>query len=93
MSSEHKLQKFTGSGEQLLIGCVGEWGRKEGEFIIPLGVTVYDNQVYVCDRGNHRIQVFDLDLNFVRSIGSYGNGRGEFMINEPCDVKFDIYTT
>ena len=36
---------------------------------------------------NHRIQIFDLDLNFVRSIGSRGSGRGEF--NLPSDVKFD----
>ena len=33
---------------------------------------------YVCDSNNHRIQVFDLDLNFIRSIGSCGSGRGEF---------------
>ena len=85
VSSEHKLQKFTSSGE--LIKCVGQEGRKEGEFNDPRGVTLYDNKVYVCDRNNHRIQVFDLDLNFVRSIGSRGNGRGE--LNEPLDVKFD----
>ena len=85
VSSYHKLQKFTSSGE--LIKCVGQGGRKEGEFDEPRGVTLYDNQIYVCDRNNHRIQVFDLDLNFVRSIGSRGNGRGEF--NKPFDVKFD----
>ena len=85
VSSYHKLQKFTSSGE--LIKCVGQWGRKEGEFNDPRGVTLYDNQIYVCDSNNHRIQVFDLDLNFVRSIGSRGNGRGEF--NAPLDVKFD----
>ena len=85
VSSDHKLQKFTSSGE--LIKCVGQRGSKEGEFIGPHGVTLYDNQVYVCDCNNHRIQVFDLDLNFIRSIGSRGKGRGEF--NEPCDVKFD----
>ena len=84
-SSYHKLQKSTSSSE--LIKCVGQEGRKEGEFDDPRGVTLYDNQVYVCDRNNHRIQVFDLDLNFVRSIGSRGNGRGEF--NAPQDVKFD----
>ena len=82
VSSEHKLQKFTSSGE--LIKCVGQKGRKEGEFDVPRGVTLYDNQVYVCDRNNHRIQVFDLDLSFVRSIGSRGN---EF--DAPLDVKFD----
>ena len=85
VSSCHKLQKFTSSGE--LIKCVGQGGRKEGEFDEPRGVTLYDNQVYVCDGNNNRIQVFDLDLNFVRSIGSRGNGRGEF--NKPLDVKFD----
>ena len=85
VSSWHKLQKFTSSGE--LIKCVGQIGRKEGEFADPLGVTLYDNQVYVCDNNNCRIQVFDLNLNFVRSIGSHGKGRGEF--NEPHDVKFD----
>ena len=85
VSSQHKLQKFTSSGE--LIKCVGGRGGKEGEFNDPRGVTLYDNQVYVCDRNNHRIQVFDLDLNSVRSIGSRGKGRGEF--NAPDDVKFD----
>ena len=85
VSSEHKLQKFTSCGE--LIKCVSGRGGKEGEFDDPRGVTLYDNQVYVCDRDNHRIQVFDLDLNFVRSIGSRGKGRGEF--DAPHDIKFD----
>ena len=85
VSSENKLQKFTSSGK--LIRCIGKKGRKEGEFDDPRGVTLYDNQVYVCDCDNHRIQVFDLNLNFVRSIGSHGEGRGEF--NKPYDVKFD----
>ena len=85
VSSCHKLQKFTSSGE--LIKCVGQRGRKEGEFDVPRGVTLYDKQAYVCDRDNYRIQVFDLDLNFVQSIGSRSNGRGEFIA--PLDVKFD----
>ena len=85
VSSEHKLQKFTSNGE--LIKCVGQKGGKMGEFNYPRGVTLHDNQVYVCDNKNHRIQVFDLNLNFVRSIGSHGKGRGEF--NAPHDVKFD----
>ena len=85
ISSEHKLMKFTSRGE--LIKCTGEKGKKEGEFDVPRGLTLYDNEVYVCDRNNHRIQIFDLNLNFVRSIGSHGEGRGEFI--KPLDVKFD----
>ena len=85
VSSYHKLQKFTSTGE--LIKCVGRKGGKEGEFDVPRGLTLRDNLVYVCDLNNHRVQVFDLDLNFVRSIGSHGSGRGEF--DKPLDVKFD----
>ena len=40
--------------------------------------------MYVCDYNNYCIQLFDLNLNFVRSIGSHGKGRGE-----TYDVKFD----
>ena len=79
VSSEHKLQKFTSSGE-----LIGRRGWKEGEFNDPRGVSLYDNQVYVCDNNNHRIQVFDLDLNFVRFIGSRGKEFGA-----PYDVTFD----
>ena len=85
VSSSHKLQKFTSNGE--LIKCIGKKGGKEGEFNDPRGVTLHDNQVYVCDSNNHRIQVFDLNLNFVRPIGSRDKGRGEF--NAPHDVKLD----
>ena len=85
VGNHYKLQKFTSRGE--LIKCVGQEGSKEGEFDVILGLTVHREQVYVCDRDNHRIQVFDLDLNFIQSIGSRGTGRGEF--NQPFDVKFD----
>ena len=85
VSSQHKLQKFTSTGE--LIKCVGRKGGKEGEFDDPRGLTLHDNLVYVSDRNNNRIQVFDLDLNFFQSIGSRGSGRGEF--GAPSDVKFD----
>ena len=85
VSSQHKLQKFTSSGE--LIKCIGRRGSKNGEFDDPRGVTIHSNQVYVCDTDNNRIQVFDLDLNFIRSIGSLGNGKGE--LARQYDVAFD----
>ena len=85
VSSKHKLQKFTSSGE--LIKCIGRRGSKEAEFADPRGVTIHNNQVYVCDRLNHRIQVFDMGLNYIRSIGSCGRGRGE--LDRPYDIAFD----
>ena len=86
VSSLHKLQKFTSSGE--LIKCVGQEGSKEGDFKDPRGITLFKEQVYVCDRDNGRIQVFDLDLNFIESISPHGS-KGEVEFNAPFDVKFD----
>ena len=85
VSSQFKLQKFTSRGN--FIHCVGQKGSKERDFNGLCGITLHDNQLYVCDCNNHRIQVFDLDLNFIRSIGSHGKGKCEF--DRPYDVKFD----
>jgi tripartite motif-containing protein 2/3/tripartite motif-containing protein 71 len=89
VSSEHKLQKFTkaSSGEFELKKCIGQKGSGENDFDDPRGVTLYKNQLYVCDRNNDRIQVLNLDLNFVDTITSSGKGICEF--NKPFDVQFD----
>ena len=42
----------------------------------------------MCDCVNNHIQVFDTDLNFIRTIGSPGSGRGHF--KWPYDLDFDI---
>ena len=83
VSSQDKVQKFTASGE--FIKCIHQVGEKLLDN--PHGVTLFENRVYICDANNHCIRVFDLDLNYVQSIGSYGKGSGELMT--PYDVKFD----
>ena len=47
----------------------GEPGNKPGQFDTPhsIAVDAQDN-IYVADRGNHRIQVFDRDGKFLRQI-------------------------
>ena len=85
VSSENKLQKFTSRGE--LIKCVGEKGGKEGEFNQPHGMVLFNQELYVCDSINDRIQVFNMDLKYIRSIGSFGKEIGKFSI--PRDIKFD----
>lgn len=37
-----------------------------------------DGNLYVADRYNHRVQVFDQEGNFIRQFGNYGSGNGEF---------------
>ena len=85
VTSEHKLQKFSRDGR--LIKTVGRRGNKEGEFNVPRGVRLHNGQLYVCDKDNHCIQVFDYELNFIRTIGSRLLGKEDF--NKPYDLDFD----
>ena len=83
-SDDHKVQKFNRHGE--VIKSVGKWGRNIGEFHWPWGVRYHNHQVYVCDRNNGRVQVFDSNLNFVQSISPSGTSRFKKPLK---DVDFD----
>jgi hypothetical protein len=57
----------------------GNYGSDDGEFNEPFGIAVDPaGLVYVCDRCNHRIQVFRKDGTFVRKWGKLGFADGEF---------------
>ena len=59
----HIIYKFTDEGE--LVTTWGGRGTGEGQFTHPTGMEVSENdQLYVVDSLNHRVQVFDLDGNF-----------------------------
>jgi len=54
----------------------------------PINVAVDSaGYVYVSDIGNNMIQIFDSSGNFVRSLGSYGSGNGQF--KSPYGVAVD----
>ena len=80
VASKYGLQKFTSSG----VSISEKAAENYNDF---RGLVIHNNHVYVSDRDMHCIQVFDLELEFVRSIGSYGTEKGEF--DRPHDVKFD----
>ena len=54
--------------------AVGTHGSGDNQFSTPHGIAVDAGAglVYVGDRGNFRIQVYDTDLNFKQSIGGVG---------------------
>ncbi len=63
-------------------------GNAEGQFTTPRNVTTSpDGTVFVADSGNHRIQVFDVDGNFVTTWGEFGDQPGNF--NEPWGIAAD----
>jgi hypothetical protein len=53
-------------------------GRKPGQVSQLEAVALSDREVFVCDSGNIRIQVFDLKGRFVRMWGERGRGHGQF---------------
>ena len=60
----------------------GSKGKAQGEFNEPTSVAIHNQNVFVVDNGNNRIQVFTLDGKFVRSWGSKGDADGEFRFSE-----------
>jgi DNA-binding beta-propeller fold protein YncE/uncharacterized protein YmfQ (DUF2313 family) len=60
----------------------GERGSANGEFQYPSGITLLNDEVYVVDKQNHRIQVFDLDGNYIRQFGTEGAGNDNFFFPE-----------
>lgn len=52
-------------------------GSQPGQFSDPTGIAVSGGEVFVADARNGRIQVFDLDGNFLRAFGEPGDGPGE----------------
>jgi len=58
-----RVVKFNSKDE--LIKTWGSKGENIGQFKIPHTITVHEGKVYVGDRENKRIQIFDTDGNFI----------------------------
>jgi tetratricopeptide (TPR) repeat protein/sugar lactone lactonase YvrE len=66
----------------------GSEGTENGQFKEPLGVAVdSQNNVYVSDSNNHRIQKFTADGTFITKWGSQGTENGQF--NGPEGIAVD----
>jgi DNA-binding beta-propeller fold protein YncE len=77
-TQEHHLYVFDSQTGELL-RTVGNRGKEEGDFNLPLQVTSSpDGTVYVSDAGNFRVQSFDEEGNFIASYGTVGRKVGNF---------------
>jgi len=64
---------------------IGEKGTNTKEFDTPADIAFDKKEnMYVADYGNHRIQKFDSNGNFISSFGEFGTARGE--LNNPADI-------
>ena len=88
----HRIQRFRLSSdmkEAEFEKSVGSKGEEEGQFNLPQSIRVSkeNGDVYVCDKDNHRIQVFDRELQFKSSFGERGDELSNF--HYPQDIDFD----
>jgi len=76
----------------LFLDKFGTEGPGDGQFELPSGVAVNptNGNVYVADRFNDRIQVFDSSGAFITKFGTEGPGDGQF--NEPFGVAVNPTT-
>ncbi len=74
-----RVHVFDADGE--LLFSFGEVGVGPGQFHLPHGIAIgTDGRVYVCDRENDRIQVFDLDGEYLTQWTD---------VQRPCQVAVD----
>ncbi len=96
----HRIQKFDTS-TNVLPQLIGKWGgtlgpghasspqaQEAGNFRSPWGIALDAlGDVYVTDTGNHRVQKFDREGNFITQWGGFGTTDGQF--NFPYGIAVD----
>ena len=83
-----RIMKFTADGT-----FIQEWGRlgtAHGEFRTPHALEIdSQNRLWVADRGNHRLEIFDLEGNYLESRYTYGRISGIFITNNDLVYAID----
>ncbi|MCJ7581752.1 MAG: 6-bladed beta-propeller, partial [Candidatus Aminicenantes bacterium] len=81
----HVLDRTT--GETLYV--IGEPGSEEGQLFHPTNIDIKNNRLYVSETTNFRVQIFDLDGNFLSTLGQAGDTPGSFSRNKGIAVDRD----
>lgn len=65
-TGNHCVVRLTTDGN--FVESYGELGSEDGNFVTPTAILLHENEIYVLDSGNMRIQVFDMEMNYDREI-------------------------
>jgi DNA-binding beta-propeller fold protein YncE len=65
-SRSDRVHKFDSSYN--LIASIGKGGVGDDTITFPMDAEIIDDEIFVADQGGYRVQVYDLDGNWLRSI-------------------------
>lgn len=75
--TDHRIEVFDAAGAQHL-RSIGRRGAGAGEFGLPLGIVAHNDEIFIADMLNARVQVLDVRGVWLRNVGSPGNRLGYF---------------
>ena len=90
VTDDHRLHKFTSSGQHLMSFGSKKKGSGPQQFNTPMGIAVHPTtgDIYIADCYNHRIQVVSDDLSQLRSFGAKGSSASQ--LKYPTDLSFSL---
>lgn len=84
VDADGQLVRELGAGQLTDTGDVADPTVSPGVFYGPRSVAVTEDEIFVTDTGNERVQVFAPDGTFLRAFGGYGTEPGQLM--EPVGI-------
>lgn len=73
--SNHRVMRFSASGD--FEKSFGGFGSGPGQFNVPHAIAIdAQDRLYIADRDNNRVQVFDADGNFIAQWTGFGRPSG-----------------
>lgn len=80
-TDKNEIYKFDNSGRQ--ISSIGGYGWDIEAFDEPIDIFATPLNIYVADKNNNRIQIFDRELNFLSLFKTHENEAQEFSFSYP----------
>jgi hypothetical protein len=88
-ANTNTLSLFTSTQDSPKI--IGGFGWSSSSFDKPTGVATDGVNVYVSDYGNHRIQRFDRDLNYISSLSTRDTSDAAARFGYPLDIAISEF--
>jgi len=77
--SGHQINVYSNDSAFELLNSFPEVSKSEGSLFSPTNLFVTDQKVYVTDFGDFRVKTYSHEGEYLSSIGSYGQGIGQFI--------------